>query len=114
MYATPVKTTTANSQSEIEYDNTLTVTQKSSQEGYDVAAPHITHSTARTPKSRHNDSAEVSSVIETHKLCHDIKIYCSYCCAFQSLQYAELQFGNNPVGPAVPSSAAVTYTSIKT
>ncbi|XP_062500604.1 uncharacterized protein LOC134177844 [Corticium candelabrum] len=92
MYATPVKTTTANSQPEIEYDNTLTVTQKSSQEGYDVAAPHITHSTARSPNTRHNDSAAISS----------------------SLQYAELQFGNNPVGPTVPSSAAVTYASIKT
>ncbi|XP_062500018.1 uncharacterized protein LOC134177251 [Corticium candelabrum] len=92
MYATPVKTTTPNSQPEIEYDNTLTVTQQSSQEGYDVAAPHITHSTARSSNTRHKDSAAMSSTLE----------------------YAELQLGNNPVGPAVPSAATVTYASIQT
>ncbi|XP_062523201.1 uncharacterized protein LOC134197867 isoform X2 [Corticium candelabrum] len=92
MYATPVKTTTPNSQPEIEHDNTLTVTQQSSQEGYDVAAPHITHSNARSPNTRHKDSAAMSSTLE----------------------YAELQLGNNPVGPAVPSAATVTYASIQT
>ena len=82
MYATPVKSKTANSQPEIEYDNTLTVTQKSSQEGYDVAAPHITHSTARSPNTRHDESAAASPVIQTHKLCHDMKINCSSCFQF--------------------------------
>ncbi|XP_062500318.1 uncharacterized protein LOC134177555 [Corticium candelabrum] len=91
MYAKPVKSITVNSTPDIKYDNTLTVTQKSSQEGYNVAARHITHSTARFPNTRHINNAAMSS----------------------SLQYAQLQFGNNPVGIAVPSSTAVTCASIK-